>query len=373
MEMSTFKLLINILNQFVYYCIMKNSFYILALTLLLSCNKDKKVDYLGDFQLNNLELAISFPPVENKSDRKNTKTILADLNVKKIRFAEEWKFREPTQGDFKWGPLDDRLNWANDAGLEVLLTIQSNAPDWACTGLKNDNSCVFDTTAFKTYIETLLQRYPDKIAKIQFGNEWQSDYWYIGSSEEFTTANNILYTAVQDYSPSTEVVLGGFTTISLRYLAGCSGKVDSFKDDEGNIYDQAFLDDNCNGAEVQAVFDKITYILANANYDYLDLHLYDDVEKWDIYVYHFETMVNKPIIVTEFGGPNHYFEDKSQEYHAAQLYKYIETLDNLNISEAYFFKLVEGSKNKAHKDSGLIKNLSNSKKRSYYVLKRFNQ
>ena len=350
---------------------MEKAVYLLILIILASCSKDKKVDHLGDYVINNTELGISFPPVENKSERKSTLSILADINVKKIRFAEAWSFREPTDGNYSWGPLDDRINWATEAGYDVLLTIQSNGPDWACSTLANDNSCVFDTLAFKGYIEYLLQRYPNKIAKIQFGNEWQSDFWYIGTAEEFCAANNILYTAVQDYSPSTEVVLGGFTTISLRFLAGCAGKIESFYDDEGILYDKAYLDANCGSSEGIALKERIEYVLTNAKYDILDLHFYDDVENWGIYYNHFKTLTTKPILVSEFGGPNSNYEDDSDENQAARLYDYIATLDSLEVYEAYYFKLVQGTKNEAHIKSGLMKGASKTKKRSYFVFKRF--
>ena len=344
---------------------------VVFLVLLMSCNKEKKAEAYGEYQLNNLELAISFPPVENNSQRKNTQEVLADLNVKKIRFAEEWKFREPSKDDYNWGPLDDRLNWAKENGYEIMLTIQSNGPDWACVGVSNDNSCVFDTVEFKQYITDLLKRYPNQLDKIQFGNEWQSDFWYVGTAEEFTVANNILHSAVQTYSPETQVVLGGFTAISLRFMAGCAGKLVDFQDDEGLIYDDDYLNANCTGPEGIELFSRINYVLDNCDYDLLDMHLYDDPENWSAIVNHFTSVTTKPVIVSEFGGPNSLYEDDSDEYQAKRLYDYIVTLDSIGINEAYFFKLVQGTKNKAHVKSGLMKGPFNSKKRSYFVFRKF--
>ncbi|MFK8036697.1 MAG: glycosyl hydrolase [Crocinitomicaceae bacterium] len=338
---------------------------------LISCNKKKKAEAYGEYQLNNLELAISFPAVENDSQRKNTQKVLSDLKVKKIRFAEEWKFREPIKDEYSWGPLDDRLNWAKENGYEVMLTIQSNGPDWACEGASNDNSCVFNTDEFKQYIEDLLQRYPNQLDKIQFGNEWQSDFWYVSTAEEFTIANNILYEAVQTYSPKTDVVLGGFTAISLRFMAGCAGELSNFKDDEGVVYDQAYLDANCTGTEATPLFNRINYVLDNASYDLLDMHLYDDPENWSAVINHFKSVTTKPVIVSEFGGPNSNYENDSNGNQAKRLYDYIVTLDSLEIEEAYYFKLVQGSKNKAHIKSGLLKGAFKSKKQSYFVFRKF--
>ncbi len=347
---------------------------ITLLTLLsLSCkqNDAPRIDST-DYTLQSLTLGISFPPVSDAEQRNFTQPILDELEVRPIRIAEEWSLREPTQGNFSWSPLDDRVNWATANDYQLLLTIQSDGPDWACSQTRNIRSCVYaDNADFQNYVEVLLQRYPDKIDKIQFGNEWQSEWWYAGNAMEFVQASNIVYEAIQLYSPSTKFVLGGFTTISLRYLAACNGFVSSFYDDEGNFFDQAYLDINCGGADIQQVVKRINYVLGNAQYDELDIHLYDDVDQWDEYYFYFKSMVAKPIIVTEFGGPNVNLEPLYEEYQAQQIEKYIRKLDSLGIYEGYFFKLVEGSTNPAHITSGLIRASSLENKLAFGVFKKF--
>ncbi len=277
------------------------------------------------------------------------------------------------EGTFNWASLDERIEWAESNGIEVLLTIQSNGPDWACSSTQNTNSCVFnDNDKFKNYVEQLLQRYPNRIAKIQFGNEWQSDFWYVGTQQEFVTANNIVYNAIQEFSPQTTFVLGGFTTLSLRFLAGCNGLIDTFYDDEGILYDRDFLDANCTSADFQSVIDRIDFILQNALYDEVDIHLYDDAENWEIYFQNIQTMVQKPIIITEFGSPNVNIEPTTEAYQSERLELYIRTIDALDIQEAYYFKLVEGTNNPAHSESGLINNPELTKKANYFTFKALN-
>lgn len=328
--------------------------------------------YAQDTCLTNLTLGISFPAVADNSQRVFTKTHLDTLGVTKIRFAEDWALREPVQGNFNWTPLDDRINWAYNNNYEILLTIQSNAPTWACSPIQNGKSCVFnDNNDFKIYIDSLLQRYSGKIAKIQFGNEWQSNFWYAGNAGDFIAANNVLYNSVQVNSPSTKVVLGGFTTISLRFLAGCDGDVSSFFDDDGIYYDSAYLVANCPTPAIQNIKNRIDSVLQFAQYDILDLHLYDDVEQWDEYYLNFSDTITKPIIVSEFGGPNMNYETYSESYQANRLYQYIKKLDSLQIQEAYFFKLVEGTANPAHSTSGLIADTTLIKKSAYYLFQTF--
>ncbi len=347
---------------------------IVALLVLLSCTK---CDSDNEAPISNaaidFNLGISFPPVADEEQRLLTSPLLKELNVENIRIGEDWGFREPTEGNFNWTPLDERIKWAESNGITILLTIQSNGPGWACSPQQNDNSCVFnDNQKFKTYIEEILQRYPNRIAKIQFGNEWQSDFWYIGSEQEFVIANNIVYNAIQQFSPQTKFVLGGFTTISLRFLAGCNGLIDAFFDDEGTLYNREFLNNNCNSTEFLSVKNRIEYVLQNALYDEVDIHLYDDAENWKIYFENFKTMVNKPIIVTEFGGPNVNLEPLTEMYQSERLEFYIKTLDSLQIEEAYFFKLVEGTNNPAHIESGLINNPELTKKLNYFKFKELN-
>jgi len=315
-------------------------------------------------------LGMSFPPMANDEQRRFTAPLLEELNVGRIRIGENWSFREPIEGEFNWGPLDDRISWAEANDIEILLTIQSNGPDWACSDRRNSKSCVYtDNAQFQNYIEQLLKRYPNQIDKIQFGNEWQTEFWYIGTEEEFVEASNIVYSAIQELSPETEFVLGGFTTISLRFLAGCNGLVDEFYDDEGNLYDKEFLRDHCDDPEIQEVKDRIDFVLENALYDIVDIHLYDDAHQWLDYYENIQAMVSKPILVSEFGGPNVNIEPTDETYQAAQLEKYILAIDSMEVEEAYFFKLVEGGDNPAHAKSGLIDDQTQDKKESFEVFK----
>ena len=324
-----------------------------------------------DTCLINSEVGISFPPVSNEFERDFAKLHLDSLGIKRMRFGENWSFREPSPGEFNWSPLDDRISWVTDNGYDLLLTVQSNGPDWAC-GLQNSKSCVYnDNNDFKNYIDSLLIRHANKIDKIQFGNEWQSYFWYVGSAQDFIDANNILYQSVQEHSPSTEVVLGGFTAISLRFLAGCNGFVDSFYDDEGILYDSTFLANNCTAPDILEIVDRIDSVLQYANYDILDMHLYDDSEQWDEYYESFASTVSKPIIVTEFGGPNMNIEPYTPEYQADRLFQYIKKLDSIGIPEIYYFKLVEGSSNPAHSTSGLIEDTTLLVKPAYSIVKSF--
>ncbi len=308
-----------------------------------------------------LELGLSFPPVSDQQERQFTSEQLDILQIRLVRFAEDWVLREPQPGQFNWDPLDQRLAWVNENGISLLLTIQANGPEWACDPERqNQRSCVFSQPEeFQSYLEALLSRYPNQIAKIQFGNEWTSDYWYAGSAEDFTLFHNLMYAAVQEYSPQTEVVLGGFSSGTLSALAYCQGAIERWHDQEGTPHpreDAAIL---CDNPAYQAGVQRSLYVLETAKYDWIDLHFYDTVEDWPALLQTFKDFypTDKPYLVSEFGGPNLIWEQPySDSFQAERLAQYIQTLDEMGIPEAYYFKLVQSdSANPAHRESGLFK------------------
>lgn len=325
----------------------------------------------SDTCLNYTELGLSFPPTTGSVQRDFTKPHMDILGVKKLRFEDDWYYREPVQGYYNWGDLDSIVNWAERNGFELMLSIPPRGPDWACTSQQNEMSCVFaDNEDFNTYLDTLFSKYSGVFPLVQFANEWESQWWYIGSAAQFIATNNAFYQAVKENSPSSQVVLGGFTTMSLRIMSACNGYVSSFNDDEGNIYGQEWIDEYCDHELVLALFSRIDSVLSFANYDMLDLHLYHDVDQWDEYYACFSDTISKPIIVSEFGGPNINMGPSDDEYQAQCLYRYIKKLDSLQIPEAYFFKLVAGSTN----PNGVVSNLIDStlnEKESYFVFQAF--
>jgi len=336
--------------------------------MLISCSAPTSYTYqatpyqgeLSETVLANTKLGLSFPPLVDSQAREFTRTQLKALDVSLIRSAENWYHREPQRGEYRWNALDDRMRFFEEQSLEVLLTIQSNGPDWACDSeLRNERACVFsDREAFSTYIDQMLDRVLPVVEKIQFGNEWASEYWYPGSAQDFVTANNIVYDAVKARDPQKPFVLGGFASGTLYALAFCQGYLDHFQQswDEDMITDRSV----CESQEAQDGFERITDVLENAKYDMIDLHFYDNPEDWPAML---ETVQDTfprqvPLIVSEFGGPNLVWTGPvTEEEQAHMLASYITTLDAMGITEAYYFKLVQGGDGvmEGHEESGLFR------------------
>jgi hypothetical protein len=349
------------------------------IVLLISSILLQSVFAQTDSCINYTRLGISFPAVTDQEQMDFSQYHLDFLDVSMIRIAEDWKLREATQGVYNWGPIDARMNWIEANNYDVLLTIQSNGPDWACNSeLQNDLSCAFsDSAAFRKYIDTLLVRYGNNIKKIQFGNEWHSDYWYIGYAADFIRANNTVWESVQANAPQIQVVLGGFASGTMTSLAGCYGYLDSVRlPDSDTWYQQDIILAHCNSPEIQAVAAKQDSILSLCHYDIIDMHLYDDVEYWPLY-YHIMDSITAgayPIIATEMGGPNLVNElPYSDEFQSERLYQYIKCVDSLQIPEVYYFKLVTGgTAAEYHQESGLIDDETLLEKPAYYLFKTMN-
>jgi len=290
-----------------------------------------------------LRLGLSYPPLADVEQRTFTAEHLRALGVRHIRYETRWALREPRRGRFDWAPLDARMAFCERENLSLMLTVRADGPDWAVRAPRNPQSAVIDdTTAFTNFIARLVQRYPGAIDKIQFGNEWHATYWYAGTAEDYVRSQNLLYDTVKAYAPGIEVVLGGFSVGALRALAAIDGLADSYMHEDGRVYSGEELTKRLTSARAMTFRRRVGEVLASARFDVLDLHLYDDPERWQLYVATMRRRVpGKPIIVSEFGGPHAEREPTTAAYQAERLRYYIQALCAIEqVREAYFFTLV---------------------------------
>jgi hypothetical protein len=286
-------------------------------------------------------------------------SIMDDLGVNRTRFFEDWSNREPSLGQEKWSGLDMRINGLNSDNKSLVLTIKpigikNDVINWYCQeDQANINSCVFKPEYeddFRIYIEKIIKRYPGKIDKIQFSNEWDSTYHFVGTAQDYVKYANILYSTIKKNSPDTTVSLGSITKWPLIYIAGCQlDLIDEFYTPEGVLMSPTEKEAWCNAPERAEKNQRVEYVFANAKYDMVDVHLYDDPENWTQYMQALQTLIDKkdtPIISTEFGGPREQdlrFGDPYDEgIQADRLQLYLDKLVELPISEAYYFRMIEG-------------------------------
>jgi len=316
-----------------------------------------------------------------------TSSKLEDLEVHKIRIWENWIFREPSQNIEKWDSLDTRIGKIEENNLKVIITLKPTGitdgqVNWYCNPLKaNENSCVFESQYeddFRDYISNLTKRYSGKISKISFSNEWDSTYQFVGSAQDYVKYANWVYDITKNNSPATEVVLGPTTKWPYVIIAGCElGTIDQIILDDGTIVTREQLPQYCPN---QVLIDKVArtrYVLQNAKYDMIDIHIYDDPENWDEYISAARTLTDKPIIVSEFGGPDledPRFDAYNETIQALELKKYLDKLIELEIPEAYFFTLIQREgPGINHPESGLMKLVNGypEEKPTYNVFKEY--
>lgn len=298
-------------------------------------------------------VGLSYPPFKKKKHIDFTISALKALNIRKIRISPNWKNREPDKGKFNWKPFDKIINAARRNNISILLTIPNDGPDWACSDVKNKKACVFKNEKdFTLYLTKLLTRYPETFERIQFGNEWELHY--PGSMKDFVRFNNLLYEITKKYSPEIQVVLGGITRGYPMVELMCHQKRElDFSDLMfSNHYSEKTLKRKIEREYCHSnIKEKVLYVFNNAKYDAIDIHLYDDPRNWKNYI---EILPNnKPIIVSEFGGPSSIFELNTDLYQAERLKAYIQVIESLPILEAYYFNLID-SKYSYHKKTGLF-------------------
>jgi hypothetical protein len=343
-----------------------------SFTIVYSFGSMRKVN--PESEILSFRMGLSYPPLKTNNQRKITQYHCQKLGIDLIRTGIGWSYIELNEGTFSWSGFDKRMNFFRDNGIDILLTIDSYGPEWNNDLVTPKSSTFKNVTAFEVFLRALFNRYKSyNIHKIAFGNEWVSDYQFIGTAEQFVNYSNIVYNVANEIIPATTFVLGGIATASLRLAAAYYNYTDFFRSGtEGEIITGSELQDLLSSQEVLEGVNRVSYILANATYDELDIHLYDDYEYWEIYTTMMKDLVpGKPIIVSEFGGPNIFWEKYSNKKHSVHLNNSISVLNELDIEEAYYFKLVQsGTSTPQHRKSSLLNNLLTIKP-AYYVIQSF--
>ena len=307
-----------------------------------------------------MELGISFPPMDGAAARALVDEQFEALGIRLVRFSVHWGSIETQRGRYDWSTFDQRMSWIAENDYSLLLTVRSHGPEWAVSQASQRGASIQDEEAFTSFVRALLERHSDKVAKIQFGNEWSSEMWYPASAEDYVRQNNAFYQLVKEVSPQLPVVLGGIQRVALAGLAVMDGRIGSVRLAGGKSVSEKTPRIQSQIAETRH---RLDHVLEHAHYDAVDLHLYFDPENWGHYVDVIRDRVSdKPILVSEFGAPNVKWVDRgglTEEVHAEALRTSLETLARAEVQEAYLFRLVQKFPGPAYGDhptgaSGLL-------------------
>ncbi len=327
-----------------------------------------------------------YPTLSSTEGMIYSANITKELGLNISTTSESWEFRQANAtAPLVWNARDRIMNeYAAEANTSIFLRItpwgiDSNGdPNWYCnTTTAHEWSCVIlpeYEDEFQIYLDELTQRYTGQMRKIQFGNEWTGSH-FVGDEYDYVKYANWLYNYTKKNSPNTTVVLGSITSNPMKYYTHCvldesdPNYLDHIYFKGGNVPEEN-ITQWCDGFANS--FAKFQYALENAQYEMVDIHLYDNPDDWDEYINALRTLTDKPILSTEFGGPSPHIPEKTNEtYQAEELRKYINKILELELVEAHFFQLLEAP-SAYHNNSGLTKVVSQTplaaeKKPTFYV------
>ena len=297
-------------------------------------------------------LGMAFPPVQSTIDREFTINELNALNIRHVRIAENWKRRGMSPEAHRFAPLKRRLVELSSAGIDVLLTVQTDAPHSFCRA-SNKHGCVFEEKApFEAYLIALLDAVGDDVTAIQFGNEW--DNQFAGTTEEYLALHSRFSKIIRTKKPELKIILGGITGRAPYSYLLCERELSAkIPNVDLNTTKQKFCSDEAE-KNIEARL-AISKVLRHADYDSLDIHLYDFPNLWAEAVKWVagKSTPEKTIWITEFGGPNPELESQDNFYQAERLRSYMQVASTLEVERVYYFKLTD-DRSSYHSASGLF-------------------
>ncbi len=315
------------------------------------CASDSELVAADDYRLTRLVRGVAFPPNGTAEYRIFSIEQMDALNLDWYRINQSWADREPIDDSFNWAPLTNRLNDFRTAGKKVLITLDlKGLPDWWFALADNATR----VSKFSAYCSALLAEYAGQIELIQFGNEWN---WEIDTylpaddaDQLYIDMANALYAAVQARSEADrpKVVLGSVSIDALRFISYAAGNIENVYFSQGTAYTDAELADYA--ANKSTYLKRLEKIVGTTNFDYVDLHLYDEYWNWSQYLADYQDLIaatgktpeDYSYIASEFGGPEPDLEPSDADTARQRLVQYIQTLDGMGINIALYFKLVEG-------------------------------
>lgn len=249
---------------------------------------------------------IAFPPVGTSVQRAFTADALERLDLCHIRIAQAGERRGLVPDDAAFAPLVARLRALEQAGLEVLLTVEWRAPD-AVYSVTNRFACMIrDDAPFEASIRALVRLASPHIDAIQIGH--QRDNCLPGTSAELRGIHALCDMGADRGIP-------GFDLRDMRQ--------------------QVCVEDAGRNADVQGA---IATVLATADYDVADIYLHDAPGAWAGAVAWMASHTNAPLLATEFARPSPEVEPTDPAYQAERSRAYLAAIEALPIARSFYFK-----------------------------------
>ncbi len=226
-----------------------------------------------------LSLGVAFGYVYNKQDYS---VHLQQLGVKRTHINIWWHKTEPQPGNYNYTIIDSFVNQLHDSTV-ALIRIDVRRNGWAT---KDENQTVpKDLTiggSYYNYVYNVVLRTNGRVK--YFENNWEADtpsHWS-GTPAEYAELTRTFYRAVKDADSNAVVIMGG--------------AVGTLGEESKSFFSVVFAD---------LVDDQM-----EKSFDQFDVHLYHNLYDIPERIRWFRNALDsypefqdKPIIVTEYGGP----------------------------------------------------------------------
>jgi len=132
-----------------------------------------------------------------------------------VKQQVEWKLFEPSKGDYQWGAIDEVVNAANAAGINIMLSVVK-APAWARPG--GADLSVEGPPAnpqdFADFLGAMAAHYAGRVQAYEVWNEQNLHYEW--GNEEISPARYMdllrpAYAAIKANDPNAKVISGALT------------------------------------------------------------------------------------------------------------------------------------------------------------------
>lgn len=160
---------------------------------------------------------------------------MSEMGAEWIRLGVIWRDIEPTQGNFRWEAMDDRLRLAEEAGLRPLLLIHTTPP-WV------ENFGVIGSGATEEYARfsgQVAERYHEQADGYEIWNEPNLvRFWPDPSPESYAEVLASTAPLIRQNDPDAEIVAAGLAPAA--NIDGYSITIESFL---RGLYDSDALED----------------------------------------------------------------------------------------------------------------------------------
>lgn len=159
-----------------------------------------------------------------------------------MRLRVSWFDIEPfytIPSNYQWADLDNSMQAAQQAGVNLVVTIEGN-PAWAAA---TQNGPVYNLNRFKEFVGAMAQRYP-QVTYWEIYNEPDNLSHFGGQGAVYAAHLNAAYAAIKAANPRAQLVMGG---VALDWF-----------EDEGGAFDRNFLDDMLTAC-AQPCFDVASF------------------------------------------------------------------------------------------------------------------